>query len=394
MKTFKITYKRKFLFLFLFLLLFTLLFTGCEKAEKTDMYPEEDQEDQAADNSVPPAKNVNDMRLPIQIAEGEFYGANGWLSNEIIVYTANTGTTSNLYAYNIFTGEQNLLFESAAPIASVQISPSGQYVLVRSSPDTFEALLTVLDANGKWVITESISAFDLAIEWNPYDENVLIVSSFSEDWNFTSYQFDISASKLEEIEVRDPFGKWAKNDQLLFLDWNSENPSLFAPLIMQSIHGDNETKILENIFQFETTKDSLMTITVPAEKSDQAVYTFMDDNFRELSSFSVPHLTRFSDWLVPYYDWPEKNRFLTFQPLYSGESDTYAGGFQLVSFDTETGEKDVLMKGMENTPLSCSPNGKLCLAGFYLEKLIVLDNKNVLPLVEKEEKKVTIKGEL
>jgi hypothetical protein len=60
----------------------------------------------------------------------------------------------------------------------------------------------------------------------------------------------------------------------------------------------------------------------------------------------------------------------------------YAGGFQLIAFDSETGAKEVVIEGMENTPISCSPNGKACLAGFYLEELIILDSKEKVPLVE------------
>lgn len=381
MKIIHITHRCRFLFLLLFLLIFIILIVGCKQAEKTEIQPESKQEDQSSEVSVSPAEYKKDRIVPIKAIAGEFQGANGWLSDEIIVYTVNAGTKSSVYVYNLFTGEQNLLFESSAPIATVTISPTGKYVLIRSSPGTYENILTVVKGNGKVLMNESLSSFDLAVEWNPYNEESLLVSSFTEDWDFTSFHMDIETGSLQEIKIREPFAKWAKNGQLLFLGWDSEDPSLFAPLIMQSINGDNETEVMDNIFQFDAAKNRVMTITVPSDESEQAVYTFMDNNFRKLSSLTVPHLTRFSDWLVPYYDWAEGN-FITFQPLYSAESDMYAGGFQLIAFDSETGAKEVVMEGMENTPISCSPNGKACLAGFYLEELIILDSKEKVPLVE------------
>ncbi|MBT2687088.1 hypothetical protein J7I93_02705 [Bacillus sp. ISL-47] len=383
MKNIQITYSYRFLFLFLFLLYHLIFIVGCENTEVTEIQPKSKQ-NQISEDSVPPADNKKDSIAPIKPIAGEFQGANGWLSNETIVYTVNNGTASSVYAYNLFTGEQNLLFESSVPIAAVTISPNGKYVLIRSSPGTYESTLTVVKGNGEILMNESLSSFDLAVEWNPYNEESLLVSSFTEDWDFSSWHMDIKADTLEEIKIREPFAKWLKNDQILFLGWDSESPSLFAPLIMQTINGDNETKVMENIFHFDASKNRVMAITVPSEKSEQAVYTFMDNNFRKLSSYTVPHLTRFSDWLVPYYDW-SKDNLITFQPLYSAESDTYTGGFQLVAFDSKTGVKEVLMEGMENTPLSCSPDGLACLAGYYLEELIMLDSKEKVPILENKE---------
>ncbi|KON90254.1 hypothetical protein AF332_09700 [Sporosarcina globispora] len=364
------------------MLVFSLfLITGCEKPEKTEMQQEQKQETETSEPSAPADEGQKKSAKTIQIKAGEFQGANGWLSDDKIVYTLNEGTDSRVFAYNLFTGDQTLLYESSYPIASVTVSPAGKYVLVRSSPGTYEGILTVVKANGKVVWEENISGFDFAVEWNPYHEESILIASFTEDWSFTSYHVDIAKGTSEEINLREPFVKWGDSKHLLFLDWDSENPSLFAPLVKKSIDGNNETEVKPDIFQFDSAKDRVMTITVPANQSDQAVYTFLDNDFGKLSSFSVPHLTSYSDWLVPYYDWTPHG-FITFQPLYSAESDMYAGGFQLISVDSESGDKEVFFEDMENVPLSCSPNGTACLAGFYLEDLIMLDKKAIIPLVE------------
>ncbi|PAE23383.1 hypothetical protein CHI10_18685 [Bacillus sp. 7894-2] len=359
------------------------LITGCAQPEKAEMEQNQDQENEASEPSAPPEAENKNIKA-IRINEEEFQGANGWLSNDQIVYTVKDGAASRVYAYNLFSGEQELLYESSHPIASVTVSPAGKYILIRSSPGTYEAALTVIKSSGKVVWEENISSFDFAVEWNPYDEESIFIASFTEDWDFTPYHIDIDKGTLAELNLRQPFAKWVDSNHLIFLDWDSDNPSLFAPLVKQSIAESNETLVKEDIFQFDAASDRLMTITVPSDQSDQALYTFMDNHFKELASFSIPHLTRFSDWLVPYHDWTPRG-IITFQPLYSAESDMYAGGFQLISVDSETGEKEVLFEDMENAPLSCSPDGKACLTGFYLEELIMTDRKEVIRLVEYNE---------
>ncbi|MFE4523471.1 hypothetical protein ACFRCQ_15385 [Cytobacillus firmus] len=376
--------QRKFLLLSFILLVFLFLITGCVQPEKTEIEQNKDQEKEASEPSAPPDEDGNKSIKTIRIKEGEFQGANGWLSNDQIVYTVNDGAASRIYAYSLFSGEQELLYESSHPIASVTVSPAGKYILIRSSPGTYEAALTVIKSNGKVVWEENVTGFDFAVEWNPYHEESILIASFTEDWDFTPYHIDIAKGTLAELNLREPFAKWGDSNHLIFLDWDSENPSLFAPLVKQSIAGNNETLVEEDIFQFDAARDRLMTITVPADQSDQALYTFMDNHFKKLSSFSVPHLTRFSDWLVPYYDWTPRG-IITFQPLYSAESDLYAGGFQLISVDSETGDKEVLFEDMENAPLNCSPDGKACLTGFYLEELIMTGSKEVIRLVEHNE---------
>lgn len=379
------TYQGKFLFLFFIMMATLFLITGCEQPEKAEMQQKKDQETETSEPSAPPDNAENKSVKPIRIKEGEFQGANGWLSDDKIVYTVNEGEAFRVFSYNLFSGDQDLLYESSYPIASVTVSPAGKYILIRTSPGTYEGTLTAIKANGKVVWEKNISGFDFAVEWNPYHEESLLIASFTEDWDFTSYHIDIAKGTSEELNLREPFAKWGDSKHLFFLDWDNENPSLFAPLIKQSIDGNNETQVEADIFQFDAAKDRLMTITVPADQSDQAMYTFMDNDFRKLSSISLPHLTRFSDWLVPYYDWTPQG-IITFQPLYSAESDMYAGGFQLISVDSETGDKEVLLEDMENAPLSCSPNGTACLAGFYLEELIMPDRREIFRLVEHNDK--------
>ncbi len=369
------------MFLFLCTIPLFILF-GCQNEKEVGVQPVKKHNISLGKEAIPHSFVSNETMTPIPIENGQFNTVNGWLNNETIIYMTNVGLGSNVYTYNVFTGESSLIFESEVPISSVVPSPSGQYILIHSAPSTYEGIISIIDPKGEQLMSEHISAYELTFEWNPYDENLILISSFSENWDFSMFQMNIKEKKLDEIHNKEPFVNWVDKDEIIYLNWDQKDISLFAPLVKKGINVQNEKILLNDVFYVKTVKDLIMTITVNSNASDEAVYTFHSNDFQELSSFTVPHLTRYSDWLVPYFDFDAENHFLTFQPLFSAEADSYRDGFQLWSFDAVKGEKEVIMEDLKNEPLSCSPDGKYCLYGFNFEKLIDIQSKKVIPLIK------------
>lgn len=377
----KISDNRRSLFLCLFLVFIPFWLSGCQKEKLAGLQPVLMNSQALHKEAVPPSFSGIDIKAPINIEQGQFNTITGWLNNETIIYTTNVGEGSNVYTYNIFTGETKLILESEAPVASVLASPSGSRLLVHSTPTTYEGIVSILDTDGKVIMHERLEAFDFAFEWNPYDENVILVSLFAENWDFNTLKMDISEKKLTKMQLKEPFVNWVDKDELVYLDWNNDETTLFAPLMKKSLGKKEEKMMVDSVFHVKTIKNRLATITVAPDKEEEAIYTFYSNDFRELASFTAPHLTRFSDWLIPYYDFDEGRNFFTFQPLFSTEADSYNKGFQLMSFDIMKGEKKVIMDNLNNEPISCSPNGKLCLYGFYFDKLINMETKKIVPLI-------------
>lgn len=377
----KTSYLRRFLFLCIFLLIITFWLTGCQKENLVGLQPVVKNSQALHKKAIPPSFTGIDVKAPITIEQGEFNTISGWLNNETIIYTTNVGLGSNVYTYNIYTGKNQLILESEAPVASVMASPSGDRILVHSTPTTYEGILSIIDTDGQLLMNERLEAFDFVFEWNPYDENIILVSLFTEKWDFQTFKMNIAEKKLTEIPLKEPFANWVNKDELVYLDWSTHETALFAPLMKKSLSKTEENKILNDIFHVMAVKNKLTTITVDPDNEKEAVYTFYSNDFSEIASFSIPHLTRFSDWLIPYYDFDEGRSFFTFEPLFSTEADTYDKGFQLISFDIMKGEKKVILDHLNNEPLSCSPDGKLCLYGFYFEKLINMDTKEIVPLI-------------
>ena len=123
---------RKAFFLWPLLLFFTLLIVGCEKEKSSISEPPVNQNKKVEINS--PILTVQDIKenLPIPIEEGEFEKVYGWMDEQTIVYSTNIQNHSNLYAYNLAEGKNRLIKKVESTITALHISPSGDYLLIRS----------------------------------------------------------------------------------------------------------------------------------------------------------------------------------------------------------------------------------------------------------------------
>ncbi|NMD71839.1 hypothetical protein HHO41_16190 [Bacillus sp. DNRA2] len=325
------------------------------------------------------------IQAPLQIAEGEFSKVVGWLNDETIVYITNTNQNSNVYTYHLLSGKQEKIFESKLPIISAFISPARDKILLHASSGLTEGSITVIDQTGTKLVEKSITSTELNFVWNPYDENLLLVTAFNEQWEYNVSLLNIETKKLTEMKfINQPFVNWNAKNEVIYLNWDLNNPSFFAPLVKQKINGaKEETLDLENVFQIYAYRNCLLTIEVDEKTPDQSVYTFLSEDSKPIASFSIPHLTRFSDWLVPEHTFNQaRNEFYTLRPKSSGAADTYREGFQLVRYqlDRNNGE-ELLLDGLENKPISVSPAGEFCLYGHQLENIIILDTKELVSLV-------------
>ena len=374
--------KSKAFFLWLFLVS-TLLVIGCSR-DQSSVSKLQDKHNKESE-TVKPALTVSDIEknAPIRIEEGKFDKVYGWLDSQSIIYTTNEHNSSSVYAYNLKKGTSRLITKIESMITSIDISDSGNYLFIRSSPTESESKITVIKKDGKVVYTDKIAAFDMAVEWNPYNEEEILVTIFTEDWQDQTFELSIPDQTMTKIELPNPFSKWLNKDQLIFLDWDQQSHSLFSDLVKKDLTSGKEKQMLPNIFQLDAFKNTFMTITVDQDKKEEAIYHFYNNNAKMIASFHFPQLTRFSDWLVPYYDYnPLQRDFITFQPMYSGDVDTYKDGFQLYKYRLEGDDNQTLiMDGLENEPLSCSFDGNLCLYGYNFEKLIDLKHKKIIKLI-------------
>ncbi|MBS4215662.1 hypothetical protein [Neobacillus rhizophilus] len=361
-----------------FLIVLTLLLGACADHKQIKSKGSAGTEKPKAPNTEKSDQQV----IPISIPDGEFYKSFGWLTEEEIVYITNVGQSSNVYRYHLLTGKSELIYKSEFPIVTVQISPSKSFILIHSSPSSYEGLVTIIDTKGNEKLKQSFPSYELSFEWNPYDDSKVLVSAFSEDWDFNVFLLDFKFGEKKELSLPQPFNKWMSANELAFINWDQEHPSLFAPLIKKGLNNGVEKTLFPTVLQFSTFKDLLLKIEIN-DHSQLARYSFLDKDLQEIYSFSNPLLTKYSDWLVPYFDYNEKEKeFITLNAVKDGEADVYTEGFNLVAYDLKKDSSQIILTGLKNAPIMISPSGKTILYGERFDKIIDLDTKKIFDLVK------------
>jgi hypothetical protein len=378
----------KFLGPFLFVFaLSTLILCGCSP-EPASRDGGENGKDQSAPRTADKGQGDQEEKFkvkPVTVEKGEIQSINGWVGKNILAFTVAGQEGTKVITHNIKTGKQQTIYEGEDSIAAVTVSPSGKYLLIQSPQAGNESTITIIDHEGAQLAEETMELYELAVEWNPFDENSLLLSVFNEDWEFQVFRLQISEKKLEKIGLPEPFAQWISKNDLFFLDWSEKSPSLFAPMKKIGLLNGEAKTVLNDLIKAEALPEGIVALSVDQEQEGMSEYTFYDESFQPVSSFSMPHLTRYSDWLVPYYAYDQSaGKFYTFEPLYSTEADAYAEGFRLISYNPDEQTKDTIFEGMENEPLSCSPEGSWCLYGFYFEKLLNMADKTMVDLVKEE----------
>ncbi|WP_316572030.1 hypothetical protein [Neobacillus sp. YIM B06451] len=364
--------------LFIFLLFFSL--ASCsqpkEKAQPTG------QSGDPIANGGQTAKQSEGWKLPLKVPEGEFFKVFGWLSDSEIVFASNLSLGSNLYRYSLETGESDLILMTENPIVTVSINPQKTRLMVHTSPSSYEAVVTIYDTNGNELANQSFPSSELHTEWNPYEVDDLLIVAFNEDWTYKAFRMNAADRKVEEIGIPNPFVKWIGKDKYAYLEWDEDNPTFFAPLVMQDIQGEKATAPFGNLYHLETYNNLILGISAAGEEFDKAIFTFYDTRLSQLLSFELPQLGRFSGWLVPFMDFNDnKQEFTIFEPIKSGDADSYTEGFILSSHALGGGRK-VLLEGAENQPIESSPNGEAFLYGYRFEKIIDSVGKRVISLIQ------------
>jgi hypothetical protein len=307
----------------------------------------------------------------------------GWLDKNSILYGARQKgeKQSELMVYHAKTGKQEVFYRPNGEIINVSISPSKKFILIHTSAGTHKAHLDFLNSNGQKQFAVSIESAEVDFSWNPFNDGRLFLTAFSADWSYRTYLIDIMDEKLESIDLPQPFAQWASKSKLLYLDWDDNERALTAPLSEYDLDNEKTRTHMLGVIAFQQVNDALMAIQVKGEKPDEANYTFFTNDKTHISSFSVPLLRNFSEWVIPKYDYSQKTHsFYTFVPEKTGDANQYDGKFNLIEFNWETGKTEYLFKGMENQPISCSPDGNLCLYGHQLERIINLKEKKIYQL--------------
>jgi hypothetical protein len=325
-----------------------------------------------------------DPLVPLQSEKGVFRSALGWLDARRVAVCEEQDGKTVVSSYGLKSGRKEEIFTLDSPITSAQLSPSGRMILVHTVPSPYESDLIIYDAKtGKKRYETRLEAWDLAIEWNPFNEEELLVTTFFEDWSYEVYRIHMGRENIQKIGLEQPFAIWRNEDSFAYLDWGPEGMDMTAPLI---VAGDGQEKRLfpdRTFYYLDGWKEAFLAIGPDRKDINRAEFILFDQQAALETAFSVPHLSTFSGWQIPNYDYsPETGDFFLIEPKESGEADVYHGGFRLVKRNISGNGSEVILENAENEPIRCSPDGAYCLSGYFLEKVIDVQGKTIEDLVQ------------
>jgi len=363
-------YKGNMLVTILLFTFFTLILSSCD-VKQSNTPSDKEAKDRKIEKTILP---------PISPSEGEFIQVFGWINNHTICYAANLKGDYELYTYNLHTGKHTSIFKSEFELANVLINDN--YILVYSILSDSEGEIHIIDSTGKKLVAKTIQSHETEFSWNPYNDNEILITTFSAEWESRVYKLEIKESALSEFFKSTPFPQWISDREVMYLDWDQEDPSLYAPLKLLNTETEEEKEInLHSIYFIDKKNEFIITVSSNLDNSNEAIYSFYKEDLEKKASISIPRLSTFSNWLIPNYTIYE-DQLLTFVPRKEGNADTYQDGYDLVSINMESGDTTILLPDLdiENQPIQISSDGKYCLYGYYFENLIDTETGEIINL--------------
>ena len=341
----------------LFLMIFSF---GCEK-EKVNNTSGED----SADKSTFKIKKAAIEPLPLLEEDYLFQSSHGWLDDNTIIFSASSESGYYLYTYDVLLKQKKVIYQTNKIIAEASVSPNGHYILLYTFDDDEQAFIHILTAKGEEQYTMSVPSREIAYSWDQNSETKLVLNTFYEDWTYRTYILDFKKEKLDEIELSQPFAKWYTEQEFVYIQLDEDGTELAGALIKENAQNNSKQTILENVLAFDSSKEVMFASRIRDENLLE--YVFLNEG-EEINHFDVKWSLEEIIGVIPDYALNvQVPAFYTFVP--NGQRA------QLIMYNYETDEQQVIMDDMEMAPIVVSPNGKKLLYGFSLENLIELSTE-------------------
>lgn len=235
----------------------------------------------------------------------------------------------------------------------------------------------MLSSAGKQVFSFAVQAMEISFSWNEFQEGLLLLDSFDEDWLFTSYIVNIPEEQIQKLRLPQPFAQWASERQLLYMEWDQERPGSSASLKLYDMKEETAVHTLDQVITFYADQDILMTITDVKDEEDKIKYVFSDWQGKHLNEWKVPVIGSASDWNSPPFSLiPDKQSLVTFIPDAGPEAGEDTDQYKLVEYNWATGDMTILKENVDAAPIVCSPDGRNCLYGYSLENIWNIKNSD------------------
>lgn len=319
----------------------------------------------------------------ISMKQEDFNTVLDWYDQETVLYLKNSAGLYSVRKYHLFSGKDELFYETNEPIIDVKANRSHQLFSIHIASNAQQAKVDFVGRTGESKYTWQVESSELELTWSPYEDTTLLATAFFEDWEYQVYQLNVSKQTVSDLQVPNPFVQWKDASTIYYLDWGQDSMALSAPLYQYEIKSGKNKKIQDNVNQFFAFRN--IYVVILQDDSEKSRYLFYDSNTDELiNEVDVPVLRSESEffWVPNHVYYEQRGAFSYFSPKHSDELYRYTDGFQLKTYNIFTGKTETLINLAENVRLKSSPNGQYLLIGNQLENIMDLKTNQLIRLVE------------
>ncbi len=272
--------------------------------------------------------------------------------------------------YDLFSGKSERLYETKGNIVNVKISRKKQLILVQVT-SSGQTELVLMNKQGKRLYHKAFNSYELETAWNPYDPYQMMITVFTETWDFTAYTADMNNGILKRVPFRPLL---SIGPPLMNSNISSKEKRRKRVLYILMTCRRKRKRVLHHVIW----ADSRPGMTIAVRQTDQSDG---DGEFFFQKPASVTHSfplqKKYESFAPMEYDYDQTHkRFYIFKP--GGRS------YNLISFDLGDERERTVLKNTEMEPIQISPNGEYALYGFTYDRLISLKTGMTEPIITNE----------
>ncbi|MFJ8066728.1 hypothetical protein ACIQYS_19235 [Psychrobacillus sp. NPDC096426] len=318
-----------------------------------------------SDVELAPSKKIPSLQLNRSV----FHSVIGWMSDDEILFILMENAEWTVQSYTLSTETWKTIYATTTPIIQGEIHPDKEMILLHTSSNSSSAEVVLLHKDGHVAQSLFFESAEIYMNWHPENPNLIVFSTFYEDWTYDTFIFDGTTQSLQAIEVENPFVKWYDGNRLMVFKW-AESSLDGSELYFYSVKDETlEETSLNHLLDIQNLGASMLYITIN-EQQNQFEYRIEEKETNRVYEWTSPAVSNYSEWIVPNVSIIQPNQLIILQAKKSGNVDEFTDKSVLSSISLN-GVKQ--LGEIDAQPIDCSPNGAVCLGGYEKENWIQLE---------------------
>ena len=352
------------------ILLFCLIILqGCRDIESSIPEAEPETDHETPSNIDEVGHSANLVKPSILLDNNAFHSVVGWMSNEDIVFIIAEKGQWLVRNYTISTNSWRTLYTTTTPIIQATIHPSKEIILLHSSKDSSSAEIQFLHKNGFVSQSLSFESAEIYMDWHPTNPNLVVFTSFYEDWTYNTFVYDGATQDLKSIEIENPFVKWYDEENLMVFRWSDSGLDGSELLLYSLKNGSLESTGKDKILDATNIGEAMLYVQIN-EENKQFEYLLEGLKSNKKFEWVTPAVSNYSEWVTPSISIISPTELILLNAKESRNQDD-SSQISILSNISLEGQKT--FGEIDDQPISCSPDGAICIGGYAKENWIQLD---------------------